>query len=98
MLAELPEAVVALKGDMKQFCSAQGGRSTVLDTEADFLHVYERLPGFLLPIMMIDRSGFPDVYAIDCSQADVVVWCDDVVVKRWNSLESFRKWLRAQNS
>lgn len=96
MLPELPKEVVALKGDMKQFCLAQGGRSTVLDTEADFLHVYEKLPSFLLPLMMIDQPGCPDIYAIDCSRADVVVWCDDVIVKRWRNLKAFRSWLRDQ--
>lgn len=68
----------------------------VLDTEADFRHVHERLPFFLIPLMMIDRPGCPDVYAIDCSQASVVVWRDDVVVIRWKNLKAFRSWLRDQ--
>ena len=98
MLPELPEEVVALKGEMERFCLAQGGRSTLLDTEADFYRIYEKLPRFLLPLMMIDRPGCPDVYALDCSRADVVVFCDEVVVKRWKNFKSFGKWLRDQKS
>ncbi len=96
MLPEFPDEIAELKGDLERFCSGRGGRSTVLDREEDFCHVHAMLPRGMTPLMMVDGPGYPDVYALDWRTGTirVVVWRDDAVVRRWESLRAFKHWIR----
>jgi hypothetical protein len=96
MIPELPSKVVAAKEELERFCSVQGTRGTLLDSEADFRRAKEKLPFGLIPFMTIEQTSWPDVYALDNSTmpVSVIVWSDHAIVARWDSFEGFLNWTR----
>ena len=91
----LPPEFHATKDELRRYCSVQGRRGALLESEVELSRVRERLPTGLVPFMTIEEPSWPDVYAFDFStnSPSIVVWSDHAIVRRWDSFESFLQWI-----
>jgi hypothetical protein len=88
----------AAEPELAEFCAAHGARAVRLTADVDIARTEEVIPERLMPFLLVREASGTDIYAMDLSAGEpsIVVWADDAIVSRWDSVDEFRKWIRSQ--